>query len=101
MTSVVTLLAKDFVGVDETMAGAVNRGAHRQFEIDDFELMFDERPSCLPVSARALGGPEVDPCSHAQQPCSAIGERVNDRSRAYARIIVELGARPIDVACMK
>ena len=99
--SVVTLPAKDFIGVDETMAGAENGVAHRQLEIGDLELMFDERPGRFPIPARALGGREVDLGSRAQQPCSAIGERVNDRSRACARIIVELGARPVDVAGME
>jgi hypothetical protein len=87
-----------FVAGDQTEVGTAGHIAlQRDPEIGDRKLMLDEGATGLPVLAAPFdirrGAVAGD-----QQPRAAIGERVDDRRRARIWIIVELGARPIDIA---
>ena len=70
-------------------------------EVHDVELVLDERAAGLAVLAAPFDVGEVDAVAFDQEAGAAIGKRIDDRRRAGGRVVVELGARPVDVAGMK
>ena len=70
-------------------------------EIHDVKLVLDERPAGFAVLAAPLDIGEVDAVALDQETGAAVGERIDQRRRAGGRVVVELGARPVDVAGVK
>ena len=88
--------------MDEPHVGAIARRAlQADVEIHDLELVLDERPAGLAVLAAPFDIGEVDAVALDQEARAAIGERIDERSGAGGRIVVELGARPVEIAGME
>ncbi len=90
------------VGVNEPQIIAPLRGAlHRDIEVHDLKLVFDERPAGFPVLAAPLDVGEVDAVAFDEKAGAAVGECVHHRARSGGRVVVELGARTVEVAGME
>ncbi len=86
---------QDLVGLDDPEVAALAAGAlERDHEVGDGERVVEEEAGRVVVAA--LG---VLPCLLGQEPLAAAGEAIDHRLRAAARqVVVDLGARPVDVA---
>jgi hypothetical protein len=83
-------------------AGTLARSAlQRDGEIDDLDLVLDERPAGFAVLPAPFDIGEGNAIALDQEPRSSIGKRVDHRRRAGRWIVVELGTWPIDVAGVK
>jgi len=92
----------EFVGMHEAEVGAAaRRTLQRDVEVHDPKLMLDEWPTGLAILAAPLDIGEIDAVPFDQEPGAAVGERIDNRRRTRRRVIVELRARPIDVARME
>jgi hypothetical protein len=90
-----------FLLANEAQIGAqANSTFDRHAEIDDLDLVLNERPASFTVLPAQFRVGERNAIAVAQQPCTAIGKRVDHR-RGAGREAVELGAWTIDVAGMK
>lgn len=85
------------VAITQTFGGELRR----DFEVGDFQLVFDEGAAGFPVFARPIDLLELRLAMLTQEPRSPIGERIDHWGGALGRIVVELGARPIDISGMK
>ncbi len=83
------------------VATIARRVLQRHVEVDDLQLVLDERPAGFAVLAASVDVGESDPVVLDQKTRSAIGEPVHERCGLAGRVIVELGARSIDVAVME
>ena len=63
--------------------------------------MLDERPTGAAVLSTPFDIRKFDAVAFYQQPRTAIGERIDHRRGAEGRVVVELGARAIDIAGVK
>ena len=70
----------------------------RDAKVADLQLMLDERPASFAVLAAPFelrGSVFVARCKEAR---ATIGERICDRRRTGCWVVVELRARPVEVA---
>ena len=87
------------VGGDQRDAAARPHCAqHTDLEIDCCDLVLDKGPAGFAVLTAPFGIAELDPIPFPEKSYPAIGESIDHRRRAEGRIVVELGARPVDVA---
>ena len=78
-----------------------HRALHADLEIDDLDLVLDKGPARFAVLAAPFRIAECGPIPFLEKSYPAIGEGIDHRRRAEGRIVVELGARPVDVAGME
>src|SRR4051812_11497549 len=86
------------VGGDQLDVAARSRRAlHADLEIDDFNLVLDKGPAGFAVLAAPFRVAECGPIPFLEKSYPAIGEGIDHRRRTEGRIVVELGARPVDI----
>src|ERR1051326_4810222 len=89
-------LGGDFGGVDELHASAVARGSLQgDLEIDDLDLVLDERPGNPAVLPPPLHVPTRNAFPFTEKSGSPIGERVDHRRGPRGRKAVELSRGPV------
>jgi hypothetical protein len=83
------------------IAAIPHRALKRYLEVDDLQLVLDERTTGFAIYSAQLDVSELCMVTFAQQMGTEIGERVHHWSRACGRIVVELRTRAIDISGMK
>src|SRR4029077_418702 len=92
----------DFVRVNKPyVAASRSRALQRHVEIHDLKLVLDERSPGVAILAAPFDIGEIDAVALDQEPRAAIGKGVSHGRRSRSRIVVEFGARAIDVAGME
>src|SRR5450631_1368247 len=85
--------------MDEAKFGPIpHRGFQGDRKVHDLQLVFDKGPAGFAVLAAPLDVREVEAVLFNEKPGAAIGERVDVRSGAGGWIVVELGARAVEIA---
>jgi hypothetical protein len=85
---------------EPNVAVAAYRKLQSYVELDDLQLMVDERTACAKVVAADLLI-RTFKATLGQQPRAAVGKGVDHGSRASRRIVVELCSRSVNVPGMK
>jgi hypothetical protein len=90
------------VGVDELHVGVFAcRPLQADVKIHDLKLVLDERSANFAILATPFDVGKLDAVALDQEAGAAVGERIDQRCRASGRIVVELHARPVKVACVE